>query len=70
MLKLHGLDKQRGIVHAWAGKKEVQDLGKFGEEEQRDLDQNVLKESKRLIREAVAKKEPFFVWDNTTRMHY
>lgn len=70
MLKLHGLDKQRGIVHSWAGKSEVKNLGNFGQEKQRNLDQEVLVESKRFIREAVAKNEPFFVWHNTTRMHY
>lgn len=70
VLKQHGLDKQRGIVHSWAGKSEVQNLGDFGQEAQRDLDQKVLVESKRFIREAVAKNEPFFVWHNTTRMHY
>ena len=69
-MKKVGMVKQRGIVHSWAGKKEVEDLGDFGQEVQRDLDQNTLKESKRFIREAVAKKEPFFVWHNTTRMHY
>lgn len=70
LIKQLGLDKQRGIVHSWAGKSEVKDLGKFGKEEQRNLDQVVLKESKRFIREAVKDDKPFFVWHNTTRMHY
>jgi hypothetical protein len=30
----------------------------------------VLTESKRFIREAVQAGKPFFVWHNTTRMHY
>jgi arylsulfatase A-like enzyme len=69
-LKKHGLDKQRGIVHSWAGKSEVKKLGNFGKEEQRHLDQDVLKESKRFITDAVKEDKPFFVWHNTTRMHY
>jgi arylsulfatase len=34
------------------------------------IEQEVLKESTRFIREAVAADKPFFVWHNTTRMHY
>ena len=65
-----GLDKQRGIVHSWAGKSNVEELGNFGKEKQRTLDQEVLVESKRFIRDAVKSGKPFFVWHNTTRMHY
>jgi arylsulfatase A-like enzyme len=64
---------QRGVVHARAtgdGRQEVEDLGNFGRERQRTLDEEVLQESLRFIREAVAAGEPFFVWHNTTRMHY
>jgi len=70
VLKALGLDKQRGIVHSWAGKTEVKKLGGFGKEKQRDIDQEVLQESKRFIRDAVKAGKPFFVWHNTTRMHY
>jgi len=70
ILKDTGLDKQRGIVHSWAGKTEVKDLGNFGKEKQRNIDQEVLQESKRFIRDAVKAGKPFFVWHNTTRMHY
>jgi arylsulfatase len=65
--------KQRGIIHSFAtadGGQEIEDLGPFGQEVQRNLDQDVLEESKRFITEAVAAEEPFFVWHNTTRMHY
>lgn len=65
---------QRGIVHTYAaedgGEQRIEDLGNFGTERQRTLDQEVLEESKRFIREAVEADEPFFVWHNTTRMHY
>ena len=64
---------QRGIIHARAtadGGQEIEDLGNFGRERQRTLDQEVLEESKRFITDAVSAEEPFFVWHNTTRMHY
>jgi arylsulfatase len=65
--------QQRGIVHSRAtgdGGQETEDLGPFGQEVQRTLDEKVLGESKRFIREAAEAGEPFFVWHNTTRMHY
>jgi arylsulfatase A-like enzyme len=65
--------EQRGIIHSRAtadGGQEIEDLGGFGRERQRTLDQEVLEESKRFIHEAVEAGEPFFVWHNTTRMHY
>ncbi|WP_165857020.1 arylsulfatase [Marinobacter sp. JSM 1782161] len=64
---------QRGIIHSKAtadGGQTIEDLGNFGRERQRTLDQEVLEESKRFIRDAVAADKPFFVWHNTTRMHY
>ncbi len=64
---------QRGITHSWAqpdGGQKIEDLGNFGRERQKTLDQEVLVESKRFIRDAVAAGKPFFVWHNTTRMHY
>lgn len=65
--------KQRGVIHSKAtadGGQTIEDLGNFGRERQRTIDQEVLEESKRFIREAVAADKPFFVWHNTTRMHY
>ena len=65
--------KERGIIHSKAlgnGKQEIKDLGDWGKEVQRNLDQDVLEQSKRFIREAVDDDKPFFVWHNTTRMHY
>ncbi len=64
---------QRGVVHSWAlggGKQKVEDKGKFGRERQRTLDDEFMVESKRFIRDAVKAGKPFFVWHNTTRMHY
>ena len=64
---------QRGIVHSIAqpdGTQKIEDLGEFGRERQRTLDSDALVESERFIKDAVAADEPFFVWHNTTRMHY
>jgi len=65
--------KQRGVIHSWArpdGTQEIKDLGAWGRERQRNLDEEVLVESKRFITDAVKANTPFFVWHNTTRMHY
>lgn len=64
---------QRGIIHAKAlsnGKQDIKDLGDWGKEVQRHIDQDVLEESKRFIRDAAKADKPFFVWHNMTRMHY
>ena len=65
--------KQRGVVHSWAnadGTQKIEDKGPFGQERQRTLDAEVLVETKRFINDAVKAGKPFFVWHNTTRMHY
>ena len=64
---------QRGVIHSWAnpdGTQRIEDKGPFGRERQRTLDKEVLRESKRFITDAVKAGKPFFVWHNTTRMHY
>lgn len=71
MVEMLGL-KQRGVIHSWAqpdGTQKIVDTGPFGEERQRNLEWEVLKESKRFISDAVKADKPFFVWHNTTRMH-
>ena len=64
---------ERGVIHSIAkanGEQEVEDLGPWGKERQRNLDQEVLEQSKRFIKDAVNDDKPFFVWHNMTRMHY
>lgn len=68
-----GLAPLRGVTHSTLladGTHEIKDLGPFGQERQRNIDEEVLVESKRFIRDAVEENKPFFVWHNTTRMHY
>lgn len=70
--KKHRLE-QRGIIHSKAlknGKQDIKDLGPFGQEVQRTLDDVVLERSKDFIRKAANNNEPFFVWHNFSRMHY
>lgn len=65
--------KQRGVIHSWAssdGTQKIEDKGPFGRERQRTLDSEILTESKRFITDAAKADKPFFVWHNTTRMHY
>ncbi|WIO75200.1 arylsulfatase [Porticoccaceae bacterium LTM1] len=65
--------KMRGVIHSKVmadGKQDIKDLGPFGQERQRNLDQEVLEQSVRFITDAVKAGKPFFVWHNTTRMHY
>ncbi|XZE18186.1 arylsulfatase [Pirellulaceae bacterium SH449] len=64
---------QRGVIHSWAqpdGTQRIEDKGPFGTERQRTIEQEILKESKRFITDAAKADKPFFVWHNTTRMHY
>lgn len=63
----------RGVIHSKAdgkGGQSIEDKGPFGSERQKHLDDEFMVESKRFIREAVEADKPFFVWHNTTRMHY
>jgi arylsulfatase len=64
--------EQRGVLHSWAtpdGEQELVEKGAFGQQRQRNLDAEVLEESKHFIRGAVKGDRPFFVWHNT-RTHY
>lgn len=71
--KVAAVIKQRGVIHSWAqgnGKQRIEDTGPFGTERQRNLEWEILAESKRFITDAVKADKPFFVWHNTTRTHY
>lgn len=73
IIERYGFDKQRGVIHSRRladGSHEIEDLGPFGQERQRVLESEVLEQSIRFIRDAVAASQPFFVWHNSTRMHY
>jgi len=64
---------QRGVLHSWAlpgGQQKIEDKGPFGQERQRTIETEIVTESKRFITDAAKAGKPFFVWHNTTRMHY
>ncbi len=63
----------RGIIHSKAdgkGGQTIEDLGNWGTEAQRTLDQQVVEKSKDFMSRAVQEDKPFFVWHNFIRMHY
>lgn len=65
--------KQRGVVRSKAlpgGKQQVEDLGPFGKERQRTLDRVATDNSVRFIKESAGSGQPFFLWHNSSRMHY
>lgn len=59
----------RNIIHSWADGR-IEDDGPLHAERMRTFDEEVGAHTKRFIRDAVAADEPFFVWHNTTHMHY
>ena len=63
----------RGVLHSWAnpdGSQRIEDTGPLTKKRMETCDEEFLKEAKRFIRDAVASGEPFFVWFNTTHMHF
>ncbi len=71
--KYKDLVKTRGIIHSKAlgnGKQDIKDLGDWGPEVQKNLDEDVMKYSKDFIQRSIDADKPFFVWHNFTRMHY
>jgi arylsulfatase A-like enzyme len=65
--------RQRGIIHSIAlgnGEQQVEDLGPWGAERQKTLDEEVTEQSVRFIKDAVKAGKPFFVWHNFIRTHY
>ncbi|MCB9137094.1 MAG: arylsulfatase [Caldilineaceae bacterium] len=65
-LKKHG---PRGVIHSKAGG-EIVDTGQLTIERMKTIDDEVGEHSKQFIRDAVAADEPFFVYHNTTHMHF
>ena len=62
----------RGVIHAWAdsdGTQRIEDTGPLTKERMKTIDDEVLPEALRFMRDAKAADTPFFVWLNTTHMH-
>ncbi|MEB3331673.1 MAG: sulfatase-like hydrolase/transferase, partial [Synechococcaceae cyanobacterium] len=63
----------RGVLHCWAngdGSQRIESTGPLTRKRMETADDEFMAEAKRFIRDAVASGEPFFVWFNTTHMHF
>jgi arylsulfatase A-like enzyme len=63
----------RGVLHCWAdgnGGQRIEDTGPLTKKRMETIDDEVLAETKRFIGDATNANEPFFIWFNTTHMHY
>jgi arylsulfatase A-like enzyme len=59
----------RGVIHSYADGK-IEDSGPLTRKRMETVDQEFLAASLKFIDKAHAQKKPFFVWFNSTRMHY
>ena len=59
----------RGVIHSWADGR-IEDTGPLTKKRMETIDDEVLIESTRFMRDAQATDTPFFVWFNTTHMHF
>ncbi|HRW50361.1 MAG TPA: sulfatase-like hydrolase/transferase, partial [Caldilinea sp.] len=63
----------RGVLHCWAdgeGGQKIEDTGPLTRKRMETIDDEVTEEALRFIDEAHASDKPFFVWYNTTAMHF
>ncbi len=61
--------RPRGVIHSWAGG-DIIDTGPLTKKRMETIDDEVAVEALRFIDEAVAADKPFFMWFNTTGMHF
>jgi arylsulfatase A-like enzyme len=59
----------RGVIHSWADGR-IEDTGPLTSKRMETIDDEVTAEAKRFMREARDSGTPFFVWLNTTHMHF
>jgi arylsulfatase A-like enzyme len=63
----------RGVLHCWAnpdGTQKVEDTGPLTKKRMQTVDDEFLDSAQKFIRKTVDAKKPFFVWFNTTHMHF
>ena len=63
----------RGVIHSWAngdGTQRIEDTGPLTRERMKTVDEEILPEALRFMSDAKADDTPFFVWFNTTHMHF
>jgi arylsulfatase len=59
----------RGVIHSWADGR-IEDTGPLTRQRMQTVDDEVTVEALRFIRDAREADTPFFVWFNTTHMHF
>ena len=59
----------RGVIHSWADGR-IEDTGPLTKERMRTIDDEILEHAQRFIADAATGDAPFFVWFNTTHMHF
>lgn len=59
----------RGVIHSWADGR-IEDTGPLTKKRMETIDDEVYEHGVRFMAEAKAADEPFFVWFNTTHMHF
>jgi len=63
----------RGVLHCWArpdGKQKIENTGPLTKKRMETVDEEFLGAAKDFITKANKSKKPFFVWFNTTHMHF
>jgi arylsulfatase A-like enzyme len=63
----------RGVLHSWAqpgGKQKITDTGPLTRKRMETIDDEVLDHASAFIRNQASAGTPFFVWFNTTHMHF
>jgi arylsulfatase len=63
----------RGVLHCWAdgnGGQRIENTGPLTKKRMETIDEEFLAEAKRFIRDSQKDDEPFFLWFNTSHMHF
>jgi arylsulfatase len=63
----------RGVIHSWAnedGTQRIEDTGPLTKKRMETIDDEIIPEAQRFIRDAHSAETPFFMWFNTTGMHF
>jgi len=63
----------RGVLHCWAdgkGGQKIEDTGPLTKKRMETVDDEFLAAAKKFIQKAVKGDQPFFVWFNTSHMHF
>ncbi len=59
----------RGVIHSYADGR-IEDTGPLTKKRMESIDDEIIPDAQRFIRDAHANDTPFFVWFNTTGMHF